>query len=131
MSKIEMSALSTGKVISLTDYLKISEKVPLMQTIAKLTEATTDALFNLPAMITTQLWSKVAPAYLYSFEHVGKSKIRGSSFLKGLPIVANPEPSEKNVAHGDELVYLFDANDIFGKPIQGSKVPFFPHFRFK
>lgn len=91
-----------------------------MQVIQKLTEATTDALFNLPALLTTQLWAKLAPAYLYSFEHTGKSANRGSTFLNGLPIVGNAKSTNdtpKTVAHGDELAYLFDAHDIFGKPI--------------
>lgn len=91
-----------------------------MQVIQKLTEATTDALFNLPALLTTQLWAKLAPAFLYSFEHIGKSSNRGSTFLNGLPIVGNTKSTNdtpKTVAHGDELAYLFDARDIFGKSI--------------
>lgn len=86
-----------------------------MQVLKKLTEATTDALFNLPAMLIAQTWTKVAPAYLYSFEHVGASSNRGSTFLSGLPIVGNTKSSNDTVAHGDELAYLFDARDIFGK----------------
>lgn len=93
-----------------------------MQTIQKLTEATTDALFNLPAIVTSQTWSKVAPAYLYSFEYIGQNLAKGSTFLKGLPIVSNPKPSNQTVAHGDELAYLFDASDIFGKPFKNAKV---------
>lgn len=85
-----------------------------MQVLTKLVEATTDALFNLPAILTAQTWTKVAPAYLYSFEHVGQSN-RGATFLRGLPIVANTKPANDTVAHGDELAYLFDAHDIFGK----------------
>lgn len=106
--------------MSLSDYLKVSDKLNVMQVIQKLTEATTDALFNLPALLTTQLWAKLAPAYLYSFEHIGKSSNRGSTFLNGLPIVGNTKPineTPQTVAHGDELAYLFDAHDIFGKPI--------------
>lgn len=110
------------KALPLTDYLKVSEKLNVMQTVQKLTEATTDALFNLPAMLTTQTWSKVAPAYLYSFEYVGRSTAKGSSFLNGLPIVSNPNPSNQTVAHGDELNYLFDAHDIFGTPLKIDKV---------
>lgn len=94
-----------------------------MQVIQKLTEATTDALFNLPALLTTQMWAKLAPAYLYSFEHIGKSSNRGSTFLNGLPIVGNTKSTNnapEAVAHGDELAYLFDAQDIFGKPILAS-----------
>lgn len=92
-----------------------------MQVVSKLTEATTDALFNLPAILTAQTWTKVAPAYLYSFEHVGQSSGRGENFLKGLPIVGNTKPNNNTVAHGDELAYLFDARDIFGKPLKNVK----------
>lgn len=92
-----------------------------MQTINKLTEVTTDALFNLPAILTAQTWTKVAPAYLYSFEHVGQSSNRGSTFLTGLPIVGNEKSANNTVAHGDELAYLFDARDIFGKQLKNVK----------
>lgn len=107
--------------MSLREYLKVSDKLNVMQVINKLTEATTDALFNLPAIFTAQLWTKIAPAYLYSFEHVGRSSNRGATFLRGLPIVGNSKPSNATVAHGDELAYLFDARDIFGKAIENLK----------
>lgn len=88
-----------------------------------MTEATTDALFNLPAMLTAQTWSKVAPAYLYSFEYSGSTKLRGKSFLNGLPLVSTADRKEENVvAHGDELAFLFDARDLFGKPYKNSQV---------
>lgn len=99
----------------------MSDKLNVMQVISKLTEATTDALFNLPAILTAQTWTKVAPAYLYSFEHVGQTSYRGSTFLSGLPIVSNVKPSNDTVAHGDELAFLFDARDVFGKPIKSVK----------
>ena len=93
-----------------------------MQVLNKLIESTTDALFNLPAILTAQTWSKVAPSYLYSFEHVGKSANRASTFLNGLPIVGNSKSSNSNVvAHGDELAYLFDARDVFGKKLSNIK----------
>lgn len=79
----------------------------------------------MPAFLTTQSWSKVAPAYLYSFEYAGTTKTRGATFLKGLPLVSTSDRSrnEKLVAHGDELAYLFDARDLFGKPYEnGSQV---------
>lgn len=87
-------------------------------------EATTDALFNLPALVTTQTWSKVAPAYLYSFEYVGSKQSRGSSFLNGLPLVSNNKQNKNDdkVGHGDELGYLFDARDIFGISNENTKV---------
>lgn len=109
-----------GKLTTLTDYLTIPIGLPLSQILAKITEATTDVLFNLPAILTAQSWSKLAPVYLYSFEYVGKSKTSGASFLNGLPLVTKSKRSqrEKLVAHGDELSYLFDARDLFGQPLQ-------------
>lgn len=101
--------------------MKVSDKLNIMQVVSKLTEATTDALFNLPAILTAQTWTKVAPAYLYSFEHVGQSSNRGSAFLKGLPIVGNTQPANNTVGHGDELAFLFDARDIFGKTLNSIK----------
>lgn len=48
-----------------------------------------DALFNLPAFLTAELWSKSgAPAYMYRFEHSGRAK-KANAFLRGLPIVGN------------------------------------------
>lgn len=94
------------------------------QILAKLTEATTDALFNLPALVTAKSWSKVAPAYLYSFEYSGEAKTRGSAFLAGLPLVSNDASNKGKVAHGDELIYLFDARDIHGASLQHQDVTF-------
>lgn len=92
------------------------------QILSKLTEATTDALFNLPALVTAKAWSKVAPAYLYSFEYAGATNTRGSSFLTGLPLVSKSESNNEKVAHGDELIYLFDARDIYGATLPNQNV---------
>lgn len=100
----------------------MSDGLQVEQILAKLTEATTDALFNLPALLTTRVWSKVAPAYLYSFQYSGESKIHGSTFLNGLPLVSSSAPDKNKIAHGDELIYLLDARDIFAKPIENSMV---------
>lgn len=82
-------------------------------------------LFNLPAVLTTQSWSKLAPAYMYSFEHKG-SKSKGINFLKGLPIVEDTDPTDdaddNRVTHGDELGYMFDCNDIHGNPIEEARI---------
>lgn len=90
----------------------------------QLTEATTDALFNLPALLTTQAWSKLAPSFLYSFEHIGHTAGRGSQFLNGLPIVSNPLAGERNehAAHGDELAFLFDTRDLYGQVVKEAEV---------
>lgn len=90
----------------------------------QLTEATTDALFNLPAMLTRQNWSKLAPTFLYSFEYAGQTSA-GRDFLAGVPIAAsNTEKDQSKVGHGDELGYLFDPCDVFGRPMKGSEVHF-------
>lgn len=75
-------------------------------------------LFNLPAFLTVQAWSKFAPSFLYSFEYSGSS-VKGSAFLKGLPVVAenNSIGDEPAVGHGDDLAYLFDVRDLDGNPI--------------
>lgn len=102
----------------------MSKALNVTQMLAKLTEATTDALFNLPALATARAWSKVAPAYLYSFEYSGEAKIRGSAFLPGLPLVSKGSSNKEKVAHGDELIYLFDARDIYGTVLQNQDVIF-------
>lgn len=74
----------------------------------------------MPAVLTAQAWGKVAPAFLYSFEHIGK-KSSGTNFLSQLSLVGSQKRDGK-VSHGDELGYLFDARDLFGKAIPGSHV---------
>lgn len=67
--------------------------------------------------MTTQAWSSIAPAFMYSFEYRGNTS-KGINFLRGLPITSNTENDRENVVgHGDELGYMFDCNDIFGNPL--------------
>ncbi|XP_037052490.1 carboxylesterase 5A [Bradysia coprophila] len=108
----------SGNVLQLADYLKIPETLDPVKIVAKLTEATTDMLFNLPAFLTVQEWSKFAPSFLYSFEYSGRNA-KGSAFLNGLPVVAgnNSIGDEPAVSHGDDLAYLFDVRDLDGNPI--------------
>lgn len=109
-------------MFSLQDYLRIPESMDPQKIIAKITEATTDALFNLPAVLTSQAWAKLSPSFLYSFEYFGPTS-SGSNFLNGLPITSKPpDKSKQRVAHGDELGYLFDARDLYGLPINGTEV---------
>lgn len=74
-------------------------------------------LFNLPAFLTIQEWSKFAPSFLYSFEYSG-SNAKGAQFLQGLPVAAenNSIGVEPVVSHGDDLAYLFDVRDLHGIP---------------
>ena len=84
-------------------------------------EVSTDALFNLPAILTAQSWSKLTTTYFYSFEH--KSNVaKGSYFLKGLPLVNGTSLNEEAVAHGDELGILFEARDIYGNLIPEAQI---------
>lgn len=106
--------------INLNDFLKVPPTLNAIEVLQKLTETTTDVLFNLPAVLSAELWGKLAPAFLYSFEFKGNVS-KGSNFLHGLPIVSagnNPNYT----AHGDDLGYLFEANDLFGEPIPGAKL---------
>ena len=59
-----------------------------MDSIGKVTEALNDAIFNVPAFLTVQNWSKKTKAFLYSFDHQSKQGF-GKDFLDGLPIVGN------------------------------------------
>lgn len=85
---------SSGRLFSLLDpnqfknYLDF-KKGNLGEGLGKISEATGDALFNVPAFLTADAWSKQdASSFLYRFEHFGKKK-KGSAFLKGVPIVGN------------------------------------------
>lgn len=55
-------------------------------TIGKVAEALGDSLYNVPAFLTVNYWSKKAKAFLYTFDHKGKRNY-GRNFLAGLPIV--------------------------------------------
>ena len=93
---------SAGNLLGLLDtnqfknYLSY-QKDNLVQGLGKISEATSDALFNVPALLTADAWSKQdAPSFLYRFEHAGKLG-KGSNFLKGLPLIGNT--SQSNITH--------------------------------
>ncbi|KAH8410527.1 hypothetical protein KR215_011883 [Drosophila sulfurigaster] len=122
IAKPVLPGLSNLLTPTLQDLWKVPETLNVDQVLDKVVESTTDVLFNLPAVLTTQVWSKLAPAYMYSFEYNG-TKSRGSNFLKGLPIVSEQAHDKpETVAHGDELGYMFDANDIFGNPLPETRL---------
>ncbi|XP_050296875.1 carboxylesterase 4A [Anthonomus grandis grandis] len=105
--------------LNFDNYLK-TKKNDIASNLDKISEVTSDALFNVPAFLTAQFW-KGASTFLYSFEHKGNMN-RGSSFLRGLPLIGNSSSesetkSDTSVSHGAELAYLFDANDIEGNPL--------------
>ncbi|XP_055372024.1 carboxylesterase 5A [Condylostylus longicornis] len=109
-----------GISIDLNSYLKVPTSLSPAEIFQKLTETTTDVLFNLPAVLSAENWSKVAPAYLYSFDFKGNVS-KGINFLRGLPIVSGDQQTNYT-GHGDELGYLFETNDIYGNPIANAKL---------
>ncbi|XP_055845265.1 carboxylesterase 5A-like [Episyrphus balteatus] len=112
-----------GLTLGLNDVLKVPESLNALQILTKVIDSTTDALFNLPAVLTAQNWGKTASAFLYSFEYKGSTS-KGVNFLRGLPIVSADEPDKEDdyVAHGDELGYMFDVNDIEGNPLPETRL---------
>ncbi|XP_058821981.1 carboxylesterase 5A [Topomyia yanbarensis] len=114
---------SLGSVLELSKYLEIPKSWNVSQVFDKLVEATTDAVFNLPAIVTAQSWSKTSKSFFYSFEHRSDST-RGSDFLGGLPLVSKQSPDKRKeaVGHGDELGILFDTHDIHGNLIARAAV---------
>ncbi|ETN57722.1 carboxylesterase 3 [Anopheles darlingi] len=121
----QLSGLDTvGGVLKLDKYLEVPNGLDPTVVLGKLIEATTDAIFNLPAVVSAQAWSKASQAFMYSFDYRSEST-RGKDFLAGLPIVnksgTNGAPPEA-VAHGDELGLLFDTQDLFGNPVPTAKI---------
>lgn len=99
-------------------YLSTPDNLSPLAILAKLTEISTDVLFNVPATLIADAWSKAAPSFLYQFDYSGKNAVRGSQILAGLPLVSRGQKLESGqpqpAAHGDELAYLFDLRDING-----------------
>lgn len=65
-------------------------------TIGRVAEALSDSLYNAPAFLTVDRWSKKANAYLYTFDHKGKRRY-GKDFLAGLPIVDAKHSSDGTI----------------------------------
>lgn len=89
---------------------------------SKIAEATTDALFNVPAFLTANMWSKGGETFMYKFEHAGKMK-KGNFFLNGFSLGGDEQGNksagpDNSVSHGDELAYLFDPQHIDGTPAE-------------
>lgn len=122
IAKPELPGLTSVLTPTLQDVWKVPQALNVDQVLSKVVESTTDVLFNLPAVLTTQVWSKLAPAFMYSFEYNG-TKSKGINFLKGLPIVSETAHDKpETVGHGDEIGYMFDANDIFGNPMEETRL---------
>ncbi|KAL0122833.1 hypothetical protein PUN28_007486 [Cardiocondyla obscurior] len=89
-------------------------------TIGKVAEALGDSLYNAPAFLTVNYWSKKANTFLYTFDHKGKRNY-GKDFLAGLPIVDAKKSSDGNLNHGDDLGFIFDRNTITGEQMSRGK----------
>ncbi|XP_012539857.1 pyrethroid hydrolase Ces2a [Monomorium pharaonis] len=90
--------------------------------IGKVAEALGDSLYNAPAFLTVDRWSKKANAFLYTFDHKGKRKY-GKDFLTGLPIVDAKRSSDGNLNHGDDLGFIFNRNTITGEKVNDNGEP--------
>lgn len=116
----------------------------MRNTIGRVAEALSDSLYNAPAFLTVDHWSKKANAFLYTFDHKGKRNY-GKDFLAGLPIVDAKQSSKGiiydnhdkinlsnysfihnieiiiylvgNLNHGDDLGFIFNRNTITGEKI--------------
>ncbi|XP_046424006.1 pyrethroid hydrolase Ces2a isoform X2 [Neodiprion fabricii] len=80
---------------------------------SKVAKATGDALFNAPAFLAAEQWSKKGKAFLYSFDHTN-GKNFGKGFLQGLPL-AEAKENDGVASHGDDLGYIFGRNSIIGE----------------
>lgn len=87
----------------------------------KLIESTTDVFFNVNSILSANLWSKFSPAYFYQFDHISDSEPSGKKFLRPLPLVSK-RSSKVMTAHGDDLGFLFEINDVFGNKLNGSSL---------
>ncbi|KAK6633316.1 hypothetical protein RUM44_003917 [Polyplax serrata] len=94
-------------------------------------EATSDALFNFPAYLISNAWSKQnIPTFFYSFDHIGKLK-GVEKLLKGSLLVKQEESTDEEqtaVSHGADLPYLFDLRSLDGTPFafQNESTPLEP-----
>ena len=82
-------------------YLNVFGKDNGTPSIAGIGKAIGDAIFNVPALLTVQNWSKKSKAFLYSFDHKGKRNY-GKDFLSGLPIV-----DAKTATNGEKFYFQF------------------------
>lgn len=121
MRLVEYYKLLFPGLPSLSDYLTIPDGLNPEKILSKLIDATTDVFFNVPTIMSADLWGKWSSAFFYQFEHVGDFGSSGKYFLKQLPLVSKRE-SKGMVAHGDELGFLFDIHDIYGNRINSTEL---------
>nr|XP_022902159.1 esterase E4-like [Onthophagus taurus] len=105
-------------------YLKINQD-NILGSLSAISEATSDALFSLPAFLTADLWSKTnTSTFLYRFNHVGKAR-KGYKILEGSKLVDSDSKSISNntyCSHGDDLSYLFEPKNLDGTDFEEPEV---------
>nr|XP_018899849.1 PREDICTED: carboxylesterase 1E [Bemisia tabaci]XP_018899850.1 PREDICTED: carboxylesterase 1E [Bemisia tabaci] len=114
-------------LFSKLDYLKLlTFNAPKLPELDKVVQMTTDALYNLPVFMTSNLRGSNAPTYLYSFEQPSRAaKKLVKELFRGSPIYktdTGSQPSENEVAHGEDLVNLFDVRSLEGQEVDSVKL---------
>lgn len=105
---------------TLNDYLKIPAGLNPEKILEKFVETTTDVFFNVPTVLTAELWGKVSSAFFYQFDHISDAPSSGKKFLKPLPLVSKGE--KKASSHGNELGFIFDIYDVSGNRIADTEL---------
>ncbi|XP_059608171.1 venom carboxylesterase-6 [Phlebotomus argentipes] len=91
-----------------------------------LIQSTTDIFFSIPMIFTAEFWSHTAQSFIYSFDFLSKSKLPGGEiFLPQLALTQGVRVAG-NVAHGDELIFLFEPRDVFGNSLGNFSASFAP-----
>ncbi|XP_076246503.1 carboxylesterase 1E [Calliopsis andreniformis] len=103
-------------------YLNVFQKKGSSISISKIAEAMGDSLFNVPAFLTVDHWSKKTKAFLYSFDYKGKRNY-GKNFLSGSPIADAKHNADGITSHGDDLGYIFGQNTITGEALRNLDEP--------
>ncbi|XP_075976005.1 acylcarnitine hydrolase [Anticarsia gemmatalis] len=120
-------ASEVQQLLPIADYYAnglVDQSFSIADGLAKVAEATGDALFNLPAYQSVKQWNNGGKAFLYSFEHVGNLS-KGWHFLPGVPLAekegddAQVQQKVKGPSHGDELAYIFEPLGPDGQPMGG------------
>lgn len=89
-------------------YLSIGEKTNSLATMKKISESINDAIFNAPAILTANYWSKKADTFFYSFDYTKSQRSYGKEFLRGLPIV-----DSRNENNGKFFFFFFQVYFIY------------------
>lgn len=91
LSKIQLGKSSLIFFSDFKGFYRPKPKVHHFST--RILQHTTDAFFSLPAFVTSSLWSRKNPVFLYSFEHVPK-KSPAAQLFAGVPLFSNNKKDE-------------------------------------